>query len=138
MLSQVSFKFFNISIYYLDKNFGKRNMNISLCQKKKILDFGHELWRDFLSWQYKALRKVSNLQTHKRHCASHLKFSMGITMGENPANGLLVISWWMVDDIFFCRFGVLKMTRLQFGLVYLDDHTTSTGSSSARKSFLKN
>ena len=29
---------------------------------------------------------------------------------------------WMVDDIFFCRFGVLKlhpiMTRLQFGLVY--------------------
>ena len=49
---------------------------------------------------------------------------------------------WMVDDIFFCRFGVLKlhpiMTRLQFDLVYLVDHATSIASSSARESFLKN
>ena len=30
------------------------------CAKKKM-DFGHVLCRDFLSWQYKALRKVSNL-----------------------------------------------------------------------------
>merc|ERR1712105_324845 len=47
----------------------------------------------------------------------------------------LSLALWMVDDIFFCRFGVLKMTRLQFGLVYLGDHATSTASSSARKSF---